>query len=749
MQLLTPMQRALARLLVVLLAAQSADSQLVPWRPVSYASLNTTVLRARPLPYDPRNVSVTWAIEASCCGYGVFTEELVTKTSYGVGGLFDLPCGRAAEPFVAEWGYEFHNNQQHIFPICGNLTMAAYAQPPADRDDALERLRLYWLCRATEAQQAIGPAAGPVFSMIGHYLYGHLSCSFGSVGVVGSEIGENINSINAHLAASRGAARQFGVPFTIDFSAWMQGYILDYSKAQFWGSASSPVGGHSLSLFRRAYYSAFMSGAGGLIAEAGAVNFFYQTYDSNGLLNLSPLGEIGQAFYKFTHGGAAQPAIANYELIRGIPYVPTALLIEQAHGMGLGFFYQQLAWDVFPLSAPEQRIMAWLQTVWPNSWLVQNQDNTPQSEVDYEVAGPFGEAFDIVVPQNLTAEVLGAYRTVVLTGLGAQVDQTLASTLESYVSSGGVLVLPVDEVTTAASAGWWPPAFLGVKLGDPQFVSAASIRDVETGWTQAANAGGLAPFCVQQYAGGAFYIKTGGDPSKTFGWDGGAQDRCCRSDADTCFWYGTLHACQAALLGSCEPCSSPSAIGCPMWTNGAVSVGTTAVTFDPEQPATTLLEFETPDGQAVPAAVLSSYGSGRVLLLLADDAVTLACGPGGFGVMSHLLDRIENDTWPLVVESNTGEPNGGVQVLANRNVAGWNVTLINNHGVVKQPGQPPVIDPSQARTVTVTLKSNFGTVADIWSTTDGEVSAVPFQGNTFTTVIQPGDVQVLGIQTGR
>jgi hypothetical protein len=39
--------------------------------------------------------------------------------------------------------------------------------------------------------------------------------------LVSAEIGENINSINAHLAASRGAGRQFSVPVTIDFSAWM------------------------------------------------------------------------------------------------------------------------------------------------------------------------------------------------------------------------------------------------------------------------------------------------------------------------------------------------------------------------------------------------------------------------------------------------------------------------------------------------------------------------------------------------
>jgi hypothetical protein len=39
----------------------------------------------------------------------------------------------------------------------------------------------------------------------------------------------------------------------IDFSAWMQGFITDYSTVRPWGQASSPVGGHSLSLFKRTY----------------------------------------------------------------------------------------------------------------------------------------------------------------------------------------------------------------------------------------------------------------------------------------------------------------------------------------------------------------------------------------------------------------------------------------------------------------------------------------------------------------
>lgn len=72
-----------------------------------------------------------------------------------------------------------------------------------------------------------------------------------------------------------------------------------------------------------------MAGANGLLAEAGAVNFFYEN-TTGGMLQLSPLGAIGREIFALTHGPGGA------EAVRGIPYVPLAILIEQAHGMGLG-----------------------------------------------------------------------------------------------------------------------------------------------------------------------------------------------------------------------------------------------------------------------------------------------------------------------------------------------------------------------------------------------------------------------------
>jgi hypothetical protein len=469
-------------------ALAQPPARLVPYENVTYALLDTPVLRARVLPYDPRGINATFAFEATCCGYGPFTPSAVQATSDAF-GLWDVPCGRPAEPAIAEWGYEFFNNANNIFPVCGNLTEAGYAAPPANRSEAQERVQLYWLCRAAAARATTPNATltSPVLSEIGHYLLGGHSALWGGVGVVGSEVGENINSINLHLAMTRGAARQFGVPFLIDFSPWMQGFILDYSSPGFWGQASSPVGGHSISLFRRTYYAAFMGGAGRIVAEAGAVDFFFENTTANGTFNLSPLGEVGLGFARFAHGGGSaivSPSGTNdLEAWRGIPYVPVALLVELEHGMGLGFFYNGRAWDVFTLSQGEARIAAWLQCLWPNSFLVENDFHNPaKAESDYMVGGPYGDIADVLLPAALPGAVSESYRAIFAVGIGSSLDAQLAATLAAAVGAGGLLVIDSDDITSAGAWALFPAGFFGASVGAAAPVTATAARDAQTGW---------------------------------------------------------------------------------------------------------------------------------------------------------------------------------------------------------------------------------------------------------------------------
>jgi hypothetical protein len=561
-------------------------------------------------------------------------------------------------PGVGEWGYEFHHNDPpSTFPVCGNLTSSGYATPPNDVAEAYARLRLYWRCRAADARKAAGlGAASPVFSMIGHYFYAALSASFEAEGegvaggiIAGSEIGENINSINAHLAFTRGAARQFGGPWIIDFSSWMNGFIRDYSRSAFWGNSSSPVGGHSLSLTRRAYFAVFMSGASALIAEAGAVNFFLEEPELPLPLPLSPLGRVGAEVYAFSHrrhsqrrGSPPPSTSSDSEAVRGIPYVPLALVSEQAHGMGIGFFYDARAWDALPLSPAEQRTSAWLQALWPGSWTVQSDIGKARSEADYMVAAPFGDIVDVLVPQNLTAAFLiAAYRAVNLAGVGAPAlsDERLCKELVAYVLGGGCVILAADEAAAAAARGWLPAALLGLSLADSPSGSIAAVtgvHDLQTGWSANASQGGVLRTSVVR-------------PT-------------------------SLTTAKPWLLASLT------------------------------------------DGSSVPAAAVNVAGAGSVVTLLMADADALS-EASGLALGAHVLSRLMEDTAVFAVTTNfsssssssSSDPRAqaqahGLQMITARTKSGWNVTLINNQGVRKQPAQEETVDASAALLAVLQLR---------------------------------------------
>jgi hypothetical protein len=761
-------------------APAPAPARLLPPRDLSFSSLNSVAaLRALPVPHDPRPDApangTTWAIEASCCGYGAFTPEAVAASSVAAGGLFDLPCGRPTLPVVAEWGYEFFNDVNNLFPVCGNLTASGYASPPVNRSDAAQRVAAYWLCRAAAARNAtttppppttspLANDAGGVFSMAGHYFFDSVAGAAGGLGVSGSEIGENINSINLHLAWTRGAARQFAVPFTLDFSAWFQGYILDYSPPPgFWGSASSPVGGHSLSLFKRAYYASFVSGAGSIIAEAGAVNFFAgNETGKDGGFPLSPLGQLGQDFYAFTHGGVPAPAIVDSETIRGLPYVPLALLLPATAGLGIGFFYQAKSWDVFPLSPAEERVAAVLADLWPaRSFTVMSEDGTAVSESFYMAASAYGEGVDVLVDAGLaTSPVLlagngagVAYAALVFPGLGVEVDAALCTSLTAYILGGGAVWISADDVLAAPEC--WTPALTGVAALTPPDgpTLVAEVVDADTGETFSVTASSLTPRCATAGAdgSGSAYIKVGGDPFNTTGWDGGVLDKCCRTDGTDCVWFPGLDLCAAALPlapGLCKSCEAlNTTLGCPAWSDLPPStpipaaVELAGVEGGLGAGARVVLAAAAGSGSSSPVLLANAAGAGVVLVSLTTDEAAL--GPGGFGLRAHILSRLAQDARPASILSITaswanasaagGGGEGGQggaqqpraaapppvpQVHLNRQPSGWNVTLLNNYGIVKQPGSAPTIDASQ------TIR----------------VAVVTAGGGTVDVVVGPGDV---------
>jgi len=71
---------------------------------------------------------------------------------------------------------------------------------------------------------------------------------------------------------------------------------------------------------------------------------------------------------------------------------------------------------------------------------------------------------------------------------------------------------------------------------------------------------------------------------------------------------------------------------------------------------------------------------------------------------------------------------------------GWNVTLVNNLGVVKQPSTAAVIDPTQA--VNVTIAATPAAIHGAW------VWGKPVAGLPLTLTVAAGDVMVVGVEVG-
>jgi len=241
-----------------------------------------------------------------------------------------------------------------------------------------------------------------------------------------SELGENIAHTNIQLAFTRGAARQYKLPWQTQLSTWWHwSSVRDYSEEPFWSwtPRALPDGGHSLSLCKRIYYASYMSGANECVAEGSWANWFYNyDPDPDGAYRLSPLGEIGRDFHAFTK---AFPD-------RGIPYTPIAILLGKNHSIGLGYKYNFSRPFSDPDKAPAVKNMIYglFKSIWPTNSFVNSWD-----ESTYLNNGPLGELFDVLVEDRddeldpgIQPGVLENYPVLILSG-NIQPNDTMSSIL--------------------------------------------------------------------------------------------------------------------------------------------------------------------------------------------------------------------------------------------------------------------------------------------------------------------------------
>ena len=334
---------------------------------------------------------------------------------------------------IAEWDYsclripngstDGSGLPRSTFPCFDSLQGCS---APTSDADALARLQAYY-----QARLAALPGNSKILSTTGHFFFQHYGAEWGA-DLIQSEVGENINSTQAHIAFSRGAARQYGKPWGLDMSSWYGPGNRDWTVPGIWGTSSCSTCGHSLSLSERTYFAAYMVGANFMEDEGGSFNFFL---GNTAPLQESPLGQMAQTINQF----------ATEYADRGTTYVPIAILMDHDHGMGLGWWETSLTWDTFPLDTSRLFTKNLYQTIWPQSFSV-GWSLPGANESQYMVPSPFGDSFDVLL-ENAPASLFSSYRAIIATGDLAN-SATLLASLGSYVNAGGILVL--DSTAPAA-----------------------------------------------------------------------------------------------------------------------------------------------------------------------------------------------------------------------------------------------------------------------------------------------------------
>jgi hypothetical protein len=629
----------------LLIVAGASVAPNTPWlappRNVTFKSLDSNpVLKIRPMPQDPQQRLWTITDNDFCgsnhegsdpCGKNATPKRLkhqesVIHANKVYGGVFSDPI-QGWGPWISEWGYElqhFYPNSRYGVPdayLCRSFEVASYKKAPKSRAEAFERMRLYWACRIKVTNET----AGNNFN--GYYYFNHLAAQQNNSLSFFSEVGADTGSVNIHMAHSRGASRMYGKPWGMDMSPWYYGTVKEYPGG---------TGGHSLSMFRRVYFTTYMSGASQLNGEGGSRNWFLTEINkTSGAKALSPLGFVGLEISDF----------AKKHPERGFTYTPVGIVMQNGHGFGtLGWVNGGRAWDVFPLTEGEKLVSYVWEAIWPSSFRVHD-------EVGLNVGSPYGEIFDMLVSVNLTDAVLSSYRVLWLVG-DVEIDKENAALLEAFVSKGGVVIVTASQVQNSSTPRM--NELVGATFSGPLVkVSASGFRDLQT------------------------------------------NEQSNMSSTHS----GHVVSTQ---LGSAVP----------------------------------LLQLN--DAKMTSAAIIHKTPSGGAFVTLLITSTFLA----RLDIQKHLLQRISDDVLPWSITPVKGPL---PQMILNRHRQGWNVTLVNNHGVTKPAGHPTVVNKSMASTVKLHLKQQ-GSITNARALISNTKLPVLPDGSIRVN-IGVGGVEVVGIET--
>jgi len=329
----------------------------------------------------------------------------------------------------AEWGYSYYFLSGGTDGTGREIKSFDWDSPPENKKEAISDLKEFLF------RQYSLPEKGKWWSMPCFYNWQHYSCEFGAK-IILREHGENANSYQMGNAFNRGAARQYNIPWGIDFSSWYQGFMRDFSTNGIWETGGLN-NGHSLNLMERTFVETYMSGASYIIAEAGGSLSFYDDFDEENasVYRLTPYGEICQKFYKFTQD--------NNDI--GYCYTPFALVLDYYHGMNPNYaddikwatHIKDKSFGVFDYTDGDYMTKSILSDIYGEGFITDIYSfNTEAKRLNNN---KISDSFDVLL-QNASQTVLDSYKALLLTGDIKFKDEEITRYKE-YAENGGVLIL--------------------------------------------------------------------------------------------------------------------------------------------------------------------------------------------------------------------------------------------------------------------------------------------------------------------
>ena len=331
---------------------------------------------------------------------------------------------------LGEWGYYFHNlscaeswwrdvygpefdKMKQFMKPAG---LAGYDTRPKSKQECYDIVKDYFTTR----QRAM---RGRNMSVTGHSHYEAYAAEWGAR-VVGLEVCENIAFTQSKIAFARGAARQWGLPWSLQASPWFSGACTTNGPLRIEGKDARGLdAGHSLSLYRRMWLHGWFAGAAMVTPENSIATFFEKP---EAPWTLTSHGRKAAEVYQF---------MRTHE--RGAPFTPVAIVLDHLAGYN---GYMDKPWGILePTTGDRQLRDLFDHQLFPGSDHIHHKPDPDNPESSYLRPSPYGEMFDVHLT-SASAEMLSSYPVILLAG-DIEFDDELVAKLEAALKRGSTLLL--------------------------------------------------------------------------------------------------------------------------------------------------------------------------------------------------------------------------------------------------------------------------------------------------------------------